>query len=125
MRRVLLLLLIAAIGACSNRPPKDVAGQHALSFYQALVDGRYDDFTAGIDGFSQLPADYCEQLVLNARQFVGRMEREHRGVRSVRLMNSKSDSLSAEAFLVLCFGDSTNEEIVVPMVMRDGQWLMK
>ena len=28
-------------------------------------------------------------------------------------------------FLVLCFGDSVNEEIVVPMVERQGRWRMK
>jgi hypothetical protein len=28
-------------------------------------------------------------------------------------------------FLVLCFGDSVNEEIVVPMVERNGNWRMK
>jgi hypothetical protein len=26
---------------------------------------------------------------------------------------------------VLCFGDSTNEEIAVPMVERNGAWRMK
>jgi hypothetical protein len=26
---------------------------------------------------------------------------------------------------MLFFGDSTNEEIVVPMVERDGRWMMK
>jgi len=26
---------------------------------------------------------------------------------------------------MLCFGDSTNEEIVVPMIERDGRWYMR
>ena len=29
------------------------------------------------------------------------------------------------AFLLLCYGDSTQEEITVPMVHHDGRWLMK
>ena len=27
--------------------------------------------------------------------------------------------------LMLCYGDSTTEEVVVPMVERDGRWMMK
>jgi hypothetical protein len=26
---------------------------------------------------------------------------------------------------MLCYGDSTTEEVVVPMVERDGRWMMK
>ena len=32
---------------------------------------------------------------------------------------------TANAFLMLCFGDSTIEEVVVPMVKHEGKWLMK
>jgi hypothetical protein len=27
--------------------------------------------------------------------------------------------------LMLCYGDSTSEEVVVPMVERNGRWMMK
>jgi hypothetical protein len=27
--------------------------------------------------------------------------------------------------LMLCYGDSTTEEVVVPMIERDGRWMMK
>ena len=32
---------------------------------------------------------------------------------------------AAEAFLVFCFGDSLNEEVVVPMVFHKNRWLMR
>jgi len=54
-------------------------------------------------------------------------ENSHRGVREVRVVNAKTDSIQkyTNVFMVLCFGDSTNEEIVVPMVEQDGRWFMK
>ena len=32
---------------------------------------------------------------------------------------------TGHAFLVLCFKDSTKEEIVVPMALVEGNWMMK
>jgi len=45
----------------------------------------------------------------------------------VRIVNAQTDTIQkyTSVFLVLCFGDSTNEEIVVPMVEREGRWRMK
>jgi hypothetical protein len=45
----------------------------------------------------------------------------------VRTVRASTDSVQkfTNVFLMLCFGDSTNEEIVVPMVERNGSWRMK
>ena len=45
----------------------------------------------------------------------------------MRVVSAKTDTLQkyTNVFMMLCFGDSTNEEIVVPMVERDGRWMMK
>jgi hypothetical protein len=45
----------------------------------------------------------------------------------VRVSNAVTDTVRqfTNVFLVLCFGGSTNEEIVVPMVERNGSWKMK
>ena len=51
----------------------------------------------------------------------------HKGLSDVRVVNCVNDSTNkgAHAYLLLVFKDSVMEEIVVPMVKRDGQWLMK
>ena len=55
------------------------------------------------------------------------MEKEHQGMRDVRIVNCIADEegRAANAFLAVCFGDSTIEEVVVPMVEHDGQWRMR
>ena len=75
----------------------------------------------------RIPDSYRSQLVANAKMFIGQQNDEHRGIKKVEVVNCVNDSAgtSAEAFLLLCFGDSTVEEVVVPMVKRDGKWLMK
>jgi hypothetical protein len=72
-------------------------------------------------------AVYRSQMLDNLRQFMARQAQEHRGVLEVRVSNATTDTVQqlTNVFLVLCFADSTNEEIVVPMVERHGAWRMK
>ena len=59
--------------------------------------------------------------------YVYELKEEHNGVNDIRIVRSSADSVRkvTNVFLMLCFGDSVNEEIVVPMVEKDGKWLMK
>ena len=54
---------------------------------------------------------------------------KHNGLNEVQVSDNvarRDTSLNLTyAFLLLCYGDSTEEEITVPMVKHDGQWLMK
>ena len=76
-----------------------------------------------------LPEDaaYRSQLLDNYRQFMEAQQKDHNGIREVRIVRAKTDTLQhyTNVFLTLCFGDSTNEEIVVPMVENEGRWRMK
>ena len=59
--------------------------------------------------------------------FVGQQQDEHRGIREVRIVNAKADTARhvADVFLVFAYGDSTTEQIVVPMVEQEGVWYMR
>ena len=84
-----------------------------------------------------LPADYAEQLLKAVEQYQADMQQKHNGLREVRVADSHyNDEKDIEAcrdttlhltyaFLLLCYGDSTQEEIVVPMVHHSDRWLMK
>jgi hypothetical protein len=104
MRRLpFLFLSLLLIGACSSGPtPEELASLAAEGYYRHLLNGEYEQYMA-------------------AQQEV------HHGVLDVRVSNAKTDSSLqlTNVFLVLCFGDSTNEEIAVPMVEREGRWRMR
>jgi hypothetical protein len=82
---------------------------------------------AGKDGLDVMPEDYREQMLAAYKQYMAAQQEVHRGVLDVRVSNAKTDSSLqlTNVFLVLCFGDSTNEEIAVPMVEREGRWKMR
>ena len=114
--------------ACSGPTSEDMASLAAKGFYEHLIRGEYTQFLEGKDGLDRNAAeDYWGQLLDNCHHFMRQQEIVHRGISEVRVVSAKTDTLQkyTNVFMMLCFGDSTNEEIVVPMVERDGRWMMK
>jgi hypothetical protein len=111
-----------------------MASLAAKGYYEHLIRGEYESFLEGVD-VPDYPAvheeaglpSYYDQLLDNYRQFMAQQQSAHGGIREVRIVRAKTDSIQhfTNVFLTLCFGDSTNEEIVVPMVNRGGRWCMK
>lgn len=126
---LLLLAGLVLVGAaCSSPTKEELASLAAKGYYEHLIRGEYTQFLEGMDQRESMGQDdYRSQLLDTYRQFVAQQKEAHRGIREVRIMNAKTDSIDkyTSVFLILCFGDSTNEEIVVPMVERHGSWRMK
>ena len=119
-----VLVLVACGG---NVSPEEQALLAAKGYYEHLLSGEYEDFLEGKAGADSLPADYREQLLAACKQYVFKQRDEHGGIREIQAGNATADTAKhvANAFLLLCYGDSTTEEIVVPMVERDGKWRMR
>lgn len=120
--------VLLSIASCMNEKKVDFAAANtAKTYYDYLINGRYEQFVNGMDFPEQIPGGYREQLVLNAKMFVEEQQEMHKGLSDVRVVNCVNDSTNkgAHAYLLLVFKDSVMEEIVVPMVKRDGQWFMK
>lgn len=128
-RRILIgLIMVTGIIACSGVSNEELASLAAQGYYDHLINGEYEKFLEGKAGLKSHEEDeYWSQLLDNCHQFMRQQEDSHRGVREVRVVNAKTDTIQkyTNVFMVLCFGDSTNEEIVVPMVEQDGRWFMK
>ena len=123
-----MIVLVAALAACGSATKEELASLAAKGYYDHLIHGEYEQFYEGMDqrARSDEPA-YRSQMLDNLRQFMAQQEQAHRGILDVRVSNATTDTVQqfTNVFLVLCFADSTNEEIVVPMVERNGAWRMK
>lgn len=119
---------LALLAACSSQPTKEeLAGLAAKGYYQHLVAGEYEQFVEGRLMADSLPADYRSQLIEGYKQFVAQQLEVRKGIQEVTVSRAYTDSLAdyTNVLLMLCYGDSTTEEVVVPMVERDGRWMMK
>ena len=127
---VLLVFLVVLGGGCGGATPEEMASLAAKGYYEHLMRGEYRQFLEGkyfvpLDTIGTI--DRMEEHEVNLRQFMAQQEKAHHGIREVRISNAKTDTVQkvTNVFLVLCYGDSINEEIVVPMVEREGKWRMK
>lgn len=130
MRKLLYLLtlLCVAVASCGgNDTDNNAAARAAKEYYDHLIKGCYVDYVNGYIYTDSLPPQYREQLVINAKQFMAQQQAEHGGIASVQVVASQTDTLTntTNAYLMFCYGDSVHEEIVVPMVQRGEQWLMR
>ena len=128
MRKLVYLILIVVVVACStgvNR--EEQAALAAKGYYTHLVQGEYEQFVEGRFMADSLPDDYRSQLIEGYKQFVAQQLEARKGIQEVSVSRAYTDSLAGytNVLLMLCYGDSTTEEVVVPMVERDGRWMMK
>ncbi len=124
-----LMGLIGLMGCSGEQSPEQQAAEAAQGYYQRLLDGYPDGFLAGKAAYDDMPSDYRDQLVKANEQYMRDMQQKHDGLRSVAISPNvgRSDSTLhvVYAFLLLSYGDSTKEEVTVPMVQVDGDWKMR
>ena len=121
-----LMALMGLVG-CESPSREQLASLAAEGYYRHLTMGEYERFLEGRVDADSLPEDYREQLVAGYKQFMELQRTAHHGIRSVQTTNARMDSTLQlmQVFLLLEYGDSTLEEIVVPMVEHDGRWRMR
>ena len=126
---VIGLIGLMGLVSCQEVSLEQQAAEAAQSYYQRLLDGYPDGFLAGKAAYDEMPADYRDQLVKANEQYMKDVEQKHNGLRSVVVSPNvgRIDSTLhvVYAFLLLSYGDSTKEEVTVPMVQVDGDWKMR
>ena len=128
MRRLpAILIALGLLTACGSATSEELASLAAKGYYEALLEGDYDAFLAGRVGADSLPDSYRQQLRDAYKQFVAQQDAAHHGINAVRIADAKTDTALhyTNVFLVLCFGDSTNEQVAVPMMEEHGVWKMR
>lgn len=130
MKKILFsLFCIMSLFSCKEKAsdPGYYAGIAAKGYYDLLLEGKYDEFVAGQNMPHRIPEGYRQQLVLNAKMFVEQQKDEHRGMKDFQVLDAKADTAHhvADVYLTVTYGDSTKEQIVVPMVEVENKWKMR
>ena len=132
MKKLLIFMIISmglGLSSCKEeRPdPSYFAGIAAKGYYDLLLEGKYEEYVAGFNQPYRIPKGYHEQLLLNARMFMEQQQEEHKGLAGIHVLHAKADTARhvADVFLQMVYGDSTKEQVVVPMVLVHGDWKMR
>ena len=119
------------MAACSDKPETidqgEVAARTAKIYYDSLAAGRYACFYDGKLKPDTIPDAYRRQMIAMLRQYTDNERERHKGIDSVHISRYQyaPKTQTADVFLTLVYGDSTREQIVVPMVKRDSIWYMR
>jgi len=129
--RHFIFLICVLFFSCDGLTPEESASKAAKEYYDLLAEGDAARFLENKAVADTLPTDYGEQLLAAVHQYQEDILKKHGGLREVRIAENpgRCDTLHGSsyvhAFLILCYADSTQEEVAVPMVERGGLWLMK
>ena len=111
----------------------DVCAAHSLRYF--LIGGtligaiRHKGFIPWDDDIDvALPRpDYDRLLTTNTKLFLKQQQQEHRGIRKADIVGSSYNDkdATANAYLMLTYGDGNTEQVLVPMVRKGELWLMR
>ena len=94
MKKLLLLFLplslLVACGESTGPDASELAAQSAKVYYEQLLQGDYASFVDGTYRTDSIPKSYREQLIANAKMFVGQQNDEHHGIKEVRVIRSQT-----------------------------------
>jgi hypothetical protein len=129
----LILSISLFLISCNTGPsPEEVARAEAMAVaqlcYDRLLSGDYEGFLAFRQGMDSLPDSYRRQMIDTYRQYIDTEERMHRGIKQATATRALMDTTMnvMQVFMLLDYGNGSQEEIVVPMVCtQEGQWKMK
>lgn len=115
------------LAACGGKSAEEQAMAVAQQSYEALRQGDFDEFLAARAFSAALPGGYREQLLTACRQYAHQQQTTHGGWQKVEATRARMDSTLnlMQVFLTQRYADGTAEEIVVPMVLVEGEWRMK
>ena len=125
-----LFLAVLLLSSCSKKKETDhgaIAAEAAKHYYENLISGKYKQFLEGMNLPDKLPESYEHQMLENFKAFAKRQDKQRKGIKKVSIRSVKffAKDSTASAFLLLHYGDSTTEEVVVPMLKRRGLWYMR
>lgn len=100
--------------------------RQAVAYYEMLRDGHYAQFLDGTYGMDDIDVDYRQQRLDLLAQHAEAIRTSARG--GYRHIQANRDSVISDSlhivFLDIQYCDSTQEQIICPLVLYKGRWLM-
>lgn len=123
----LLVATVAACGKSDTTPRHEQPQDAAMAYYAKLVAGDYAGFVAGMESCDSVPEFYREQMVTLIKQHYREEAAANGGLARVEVARTVvvQDTVAANVFLDVTYGDSTTEEIVQPMVWDGRSWRLQ
>ncbi len=126
---ILLAVCLLLFSACRKKEAdrESLVGQVALEYYGYLLRGDCASYVDAVWREKPLRPSERAELIDNVKMFAAGQEKERCGIKSadVDRVEISADGLSADVFLLLLYGDSTREQVLLPMTSHGGIWYLR
>lgn len=124
VRFLIFSLLLCLVSSCKKEDKNPC--QAAEQYYGYLIKGNVEAYVRHIHDYDQMDEGYRSQLKDMFLQYLDREEQIHGGIVSARaLRDTLIDSVEAHVFVEVQFGDSTSEQVSLPLVRTPKGWMMR
>ena len=126
-----VLMLSFLLAACSPggkgeglQPP---TADEVMAYYELYRSGNYADYVKAMQSCDDKPADFCKQMADALKQHAARIKAEKGGAVGAEFLRTElhAEHSAADAYLSVTYGDSTKEEIILPLVFWQDKWRLK
>lgn len=127
---ILFGCLAAVLVSCSNEKQAEkheTPEEVALAAYSHLIKDECEDYVKLVHSGDSITDTYRQGLLATVKQFIARQNDEKKGIKSASVVNEKTvlGDNYALVMLILTFGDSTSEEVAVPVVKVNDVWRLR
>ncbi len=107
--------------------PEQLAALAAQGYYQHLQHGEVEQYLEGTADYANMPEGFKSEQRANIKMFLAQQKAAHGDITLVEVSNATADTIQkiVYALLNIQFADSTKEEICVPMISKEGKWMMR
>ncbi len=114
------------LASCSRQPKDDphaAIRQEAADACQRLEKGDVDAFLKSVRDWERMSPDYQRQTRELLLQYLQHEQEARGGIGSLRLAgDSLLDSLRADVFVEVTYGDSSRETVALPLTLTPDGW---
>ena len=107
---------------------KSTPSEIAETAYAHIIKGEYDEYLSGAYRvYDSIPQRYHNSLVNVLKQAAENEKKERKGMVSAKAIaeNTNEKATYSVVRIDITYGDSTKEEIVVPVIKYNGRWRLK
>lgn len=123
--RFLAFLPGILLWASCGKEGKSEISQAAEAYYGNLIEGKYEDYVGAIAYSDSMTESYRSQMVDLIAQYAAREREARGGLVSAKAIGDTVAGDVGSVFMEVLFGDSTREEIALPMVRCGDVWKMQ
>lgn len=102
--------------------------EDVAAMYAPYIRGDYDKYVAQMESLDDKPDSYRQEMAMLMKQRHRQQEDDHSGGPlscRVTKLEFTPDSSYCSAFILVTYMDTTEEEILLPLVHKDGQWRLR